>query len=177
MAAPSGSAPSPALPIAYAALRILIVVNWLVGAGIIGLLAVMPHKQWILTALKLSSSPDADLVIMGLRAVALLGLVGVGLNYFVLRRLLAIVQAVRAGEPFAAANAQHLQAIAWALLFLQVLSIIVGAIAKAISSPAHPIHLDAGVSLPGWLAVVLTFVLARVFAEGALMREDLEGTV
>jgi hypothetical protein len=26
-------------------------------------------------------------------------------------------------------------------------------------------------------ALVLTFVLARVFAEGALMREDLKGTV
>ena len=29
----------------------------------------------------------------------------------------------------------------------------------------------------GWLAVIMTFVLARVFAEGTLMREDLEGTV
>jgi hypothetical protein len=26
----------------------------------------------------------------------------------------------------------------------------------------------------GWVAVVLLFVLARVFEEGALMREDLE---
>jgi hypothetical protein len=32
-------------------------------------------------------------------------------------------------------------------------------------------------SINGWLAVLLTFLLARVFAEGALMREDLEGTV
>ena len=29
----------------------------------------------------------------------------------------------------------------------------------------------------GWLAIILTFVLARVFAEGTLMRADLEGTV
>ena len=28
-----------------------------------------------------------------------------------------------------------------------------------------------------WLAVLLTFVLARVFAEGARMRDDLQGTV
>jgi len=168
---------SAALPIANAALRILIVVNWLVGAGIIGLLAVAPHRQWILTALKLSPSPDADLAIMGLRAIALFGLAGVALNYFVLKRLLAIVETVRAGDPFVAANARHLQAIAWALLVLQVFSIVVGAIAKVISTPAHPVHLDAGFSVPGWLAVILTFVLARVFAEGALMREDLEGTV
>ena len=54
---------------------------------------------------------------------------------------------------------------------------VIGAIGKAVSTPAHPIHLNAGFSVGGWLAVILTFVLARVFAEGALMREDLEGTV
>jgi hypothetical protein len=70
-----------------------------------------------------------------------------------------------------------LQAIAWALLALQLLSLVIGGIAKAVSTPAHPLHLDAGFSINGWLAVLLTFLLARVFAEGALMREDLEGTV
>ena len=39
------------------------------------------------------------------------------------------------------------------------------------------LDLDAGFSINGWLAVLLTFLLARVFAEGTLMREDLEGTV
>ena len=38
-------------------------------------------------------------------------------------------------------------------------------------------NLDAGFSINGWLAVLLTFVLARVFAVGTVMREDLEGTV
>jgi len=70
-----------------------------------------------------------------------------------------------------------LQAIAWALLAMQLLSLVVGAIAKTISSPAHPVHFDAGFSINGWLAVLLTFLLARVFAEGAVMRQDLEGTV
>jgi hypothetical protein len=60
---------------------------------------------------------------------------------------------------------------------LQVLSLAIAAIAKVISTPEHPFHLDAGFSVPGWLAVILTFVLARVFAEGALMRKDLEGTI
>jgi len=70
-----------------------------------------------------------------------------------------------------------LQAIAWTLLALQLLSIIIGSIGKAISTPAHPLHLDAGFSLSAWLAVFLIFVLARVFAVGTRMREDLEGTV
>ena len=147
------------------------------GAAILALLVVMPNEQWIMRAFKLSPSPDAERVVMGLRAIAVLGLVAIPLNYVVLKRLLAIVETVRAGDPFVAANAVRLQAIAWALLALQLLSIVIGAIAKAVSTPAHPLHLDAGFSINGWLAVLLTFLLARVFAEGALMREDLEGTV
>jgi len=168
---------SPALPIAYVVLRILIVMNWLMGAAILALLVVMPNEQWIMSAFKLAPSPDADRVVMGLRAVAVLGLVTIPLNYTVLKRLLAIVGTVRAADPFVATNAHRLRAIAWTLLALQLLSLVIGAIGKAISTPAHPVHLDAGFSINGWLAVLLTFLLARVFAEGTHMREDLEGTV
>ena len=84
---------------------------------------------------------------------------------------------MRRGDAFVTANAYRLHAIAWVLLALQLLSVTIGAIGKAISTPAHPLHLDAGFSPSGWLAVILTFVLARVFAEGTLLREDLEGTV
>ena len=70
-----------------------------------------------------------------------------------------------------------MQAIAWSLLALQLLSLVIGAIARTISTPAHPIDVDAGFSINGWLAVLLTFLLARVFAEGTRMRDDLEGTV
>ena len=168
---------SAALPIAYVVLRILIVVNWLMGAAILALLVVMPNERWIMAAFKLSPSLEAERLVMGLRAIAVLGLVTIPLNYALLKRLVAIVETVRAGHPFVAANASRLQAIAWVLLALQLLSIVIGAIAKAISTPAHPVHLDAGFSINGWLAVLFTFVLARVFAEGTVMREDLEGTV
>ena len=173
----SRPASSSALPIAYVALRILIVLNWVMGAAIVALLVVMPNEQWIMAAFKLSPSPEAERLVMGLRAVAVLGLATIPLNYGVLKRLLAIVETVRAGDPFVAANATRLRAVAWALLALQLLSIVIGAIGKAVSSPAHPVDLDAGFSIHGWLAVLLTFLLARVFAEGALMRDDLEGTV
>jgi hypothetical protein len=167
---------SAALPIAYLVLRILIVVNWLMGAAILALLVVLPNEQWIMSAFKLSPSPEAERLVMGLRAIAVLGLAVIPLNYAVLKRLLAIVETVRGGDPFVAANASRLQAIAWSLLALQLFSLVIGAIGKAVSTPAHPVHLAAGFSINGWLAV-LTFLLARVFAEGTLMREDLEGTV
>jgi hypothetical protein len=130
-----------------------------------------------MSAFKLSPSPDTERLIMALRAIATLGLVAVPLNYIVLERLLAIVATVRLGTPFVAVNAQRLQTIAWALLALQVFSIIIGAIARSVSTPAHPVHLDAGFSINGWLAVLLTFLLAQVFAYGTHMREDLEGVV
>ncbi|HEX8062183.1 MAG TPA: DUF2975 domain-containing protein [Allosphingosinicella sp.] len=168
---------SAALPIAYVVLRILIVLNWLFGAAILALLLLLPNERWIMSAFELTPSPDTDRLILALRIVAMLGLAAIPINHLVLRRLLAMVETVRSGDAFIAANAARLQAIAWALLALQLLSMVIGAIGKAVSTPAHPIHLDAGFSINGWLAVLLTFVLARVFAEGASMRDDLEGTV
>jgi Protein of unknown function (DUF2975) len=168
---------SAALPIAYVVLRILIVVNWLSAVLIVALLVVMPNEQWIMSALKLSPSLEADRVIFALQGIAVLGLVAIPLNYVVLKRLLAIVDTVRAGDPFVAANASRLQVIAWVLLALNVLSIVIGAIAKTVSTPEHPVNINAGFSINGWLAVLFTFLLARVFAEGTRMREDLEGTV
>jgi hypothetical protein len=106
-----------------------------------------------------------------------MGLATIPLNYAILKRLLQIVETVRAGDPFVAANASRLRAIAWALLALQLRGLVIGAIVKAVSTPAHPLHINAGFSISGWLAVLLTFLLARVFAEGTLMREELEGTV
>src|SRR5215213_5010062 len=168
---------SAALPITHVLLRILVIVNWVGGAAILALLVVSPNERWIMSAFKLSPSPDAERLVMGLRAVAVLGLATIPLNYVILKRLLAIVKTVREGDPFVAVNASRLHAIAWMLLALQIFSIVIGAIGKAVSTPAHPLHLDGGFSINGWIVVLLTFLLARVLAEGARMREDLEGTV
>jgi DUF2975 family protein len=168
---------SAALPIAYVLLRILIVLNWLLGAAILVLLFVVPNEQWIMKSFELAPSPDATRLVWGLRAVAAIGLVTIPINHLVLKRLVAMVETVRAGDPFVPANAQRLQAIAWALVALQMLGLVIWLIGDSISSPAHPVDLDTSFSVNGWLAVLLTFVLARVFAEGAQMRDDLEGTV
>ena len=106
---------SAALPIAYVVLRLLIVCNWLMGAAILALLVVIPNEQWIMAAFKLSPSPEAERLVMGLRAIAVVGLAVIPLNYVVLKRLLAIVETVRAGDPFVAINADRLQTIAWTL--------------------------------------------------------------
>ena len=168
---------SAAVQIAYIVLRILIVVNLLGGAAILALLVVMPNREWIMSSFDLSPSAEAERLVMGLRAIAMLGLVTIPFNHVVLKRLLAIVKTVHDGDPFVAANASRLQAIAWAMLVVNVISIVIGAIADNLSTPAHPLNLDAGFSVNGWLAVLLTFLLAHVFAQGSQMRKDLKGTV
>lgn len=174
---PQARSSSVALPIAHSALRIVIILNWLGGVAILALLIAAPNREWIMSTFKLAPSAEADRIIMALRVIAAIGLATILLNYVALTRLRAIVETVREGDPFVAANAARLQAIARVLLALQVMSIVIDTIAKSVSSPAYPISLDAGFSINGWLAVLLTFLLARVFAEGTRMRADLAGTV
>ena len=170
--------PPLALPIAHGALRFLIALNALFGAGILALLTTtFINGPWTIRALGVSGFGDAGTVMTGMRAISALGLVSIPLVHAMLTRLLAIVVTVRAGDPFVPGNAQRLQGIAWVLLALQLLSVAIAGIARAISTAAHPFHVDAGFSVTGWLAVILIFILARVFAEGTVMREDLEGTV
>lgn len=168
---------SAALPLAHTVLRILVVVNWMAGVLILVLLFGMPVSEWIRKAIGIAPGPEADKIIVGLVSIAAIGLLSIPLNYMILKRLIAMVETVRDGDPFVAANAQRLEVIARLLLVLQVLGMIIGAIGKAITTPERPINIDAGFSVNGWLAVLLTFLLARVFAAGTVMRDDLEGTV
>jgi hypothetical protein len=109
----------------------------------------------------------------GLRVIVVIGVVGAVIVHTILRRLLAIVDTVRAGDPFNLENARRLDAIAWSVLALEVLRFVVAAIASAVWEPGR---VD-GFSIASWFAVLLLFVLSGVFAHGARMRADLEGTV
>ena len=166
-----------ALTVSRIVLRLLVVLNWIYGAVILAILVgLFVAAPWTLMALGFGPAGETGALVPGIAAIAALGLVGVPLNLIVLTRLLAMVATVRAGDPFVAENAARLQAIAWAVLGQQLLQLAVGLIARTVSTPAHPLHISA-FSTGGWLAVLLLFVLARVFAEGARMRDDLEGTV
>src|SRR3954453_19211561 len=101
-----------ALAASNVALRILIILNWVSGAIIVALLILSFTLGWP----RYAPSPENDRLIMGMRMVALLGLASIPLHYVLLRRLLDIVESVRAGDPFVGLNAARLQAIAWTLL-------------------------------------------------------------
>lgn len=171
------SASPAALTVSQIVLRVLIILNWIYGAIVFAILVGMfTAEQWTMTALGFAPSAQSGPLIQAMRIIPALGLVGVPLNLIVLSRLLAMVNTVREGDPFVAQNGARLQTIAWAVLGQQLLQLVVGTIARSVSTPAHPLHISP-FSAGGWLAVVLLFVLARVFAEGTRMRDELEGTV
>lgn len=109
----------------------------------------------------------------GLRVVVLLGLVGAGVLHVVLRRLIAIVDTVLAGDPFIEANARRLEVIAWCVAGLEALRLVIVQVMQAAFPPAKL----AGFAIAPWMAVLLLFVLVSVFRHGTRLRADLDGTV
>ena len=156
--------------------RALIVLNVVVAIGIFVLfVASLVAREALFTALG-ADVTNVRLVYAG-RLIMMIGIGSAPLTHILLTRLLAMVETVRRGDPFVVGNAARLQTAAWALLGLELLHLAVGAIAAVASSESQPLDLDWNFSMTGWLAVLLLFVLARVFDHGARMRADLEGTV
>jgi hypothetical protein len=171
--------PNPdALPVTRRVLKIVIVLNQLMGVGILALLvASLVAGDLTMRALGVGPADRNPGLVLGMRAVMVLGIAAVPVAHVVLARLLAIVGTVADGDPFVAENAARLKKIAWAVLGLELLHLAVGAVAAAVSTREAPFDLDWSFSVTRWLAVLLLFVLARVFEQGSLMREDLAGTV
>ena len=163
-----------ALAVAQPVIKGLIVLNALYAVALTVLLGFSFFIEgWPQRPLGFDLVNAHPLLGLGLRAIVVVGLVGAAIVHTVLRRLLAIVDTVRVGDPFILENARRLNAIAWSVAALEGLRLIVAAIAAAVWEAGK---IDA-FSFAPWLAVLLLFVLAGVFASGARMRADLEGTV
>jgi len=164
-----------ALSVSHKVLRILVTLNWLFGAAILALLIwTFIAGPWVARALGVDLNPRA---LVGMRLIMVVGIAAAPVTNLFFSRLLSIVQTVREGDPFVATNASRLQTIAWAVLALELSRFIIVGIANSVSTAARPIHIDLNLSVTPWLAVLLLFVLARVFEQGAHMREELEATV
>ena len=166
-----------ALSASGALLRVLVPLNIVFGVLIFALLVVTFVSPPLMAAVAGERPGASPMLIPGLRLLAVIGLCAIPLAHVLYTRLLAIVRSVRAANPFVPENAVRLQTIAWALLGLQLLHLAAGAVAWLASSKTAPVDIDWNFSVTGWLAVLLVFVLARVFDHGTKLREDLEGTV
>jgi len=152
--------------------------NWGFGAGfIVALLMSFVFRDPLAAQLasKYHGRNVAETITI-LRVMALLSIPVALALHQIFTRLHAIVGTVRAGDPFVVANAARLQRIGWALLTLQLLDFAVGGIVAILDQ----LGVDHGTWTPGligWIAVLMIFVLARVFRAGAAMRDDLAMTV
>jgi hypothetical protein len=114
---------------------------------------------------------DPSWLMPTLRIWVVLALVMVTAVHVSLSRLLAVVETVRSGDPFVPENAARLNTIAWCVLINELLRLTFGILAATMNAAGSNIEWEF--SATGWLAVVLLFVLARVFEEGTAMRDDL----
>lgn len=167
-----------ALSLSRRVLRGLVVANVIYGLGILGMLvASFVSEGPFFTAIGVKQAEGMDRMVRGMRWIMVLGVAAVPIGQIILARLLAIVDTVRAGEPFVVQNAARLKTIAWCVLGLEGLHLVIGAVAASSASSLQPLDIDWNFSVTRWIAVLLLFVLARVFDQGARMRADLEGTV
>jgi hypothetical protein len=166
-----------ALALSRKVIRALTVLNIALGLGIISMLIlsfVVP--EFLFRALRVPSTRDPAMVMMGMRTIMVFGILSIPLAHLILTRLRAIVETVEPG-PFIAANADRLRTMGWALLGLEALHFGVGLSSKALAFAGVATGTGWSFSATRWLAVLMLFVLARVFEQGTRMREDLEGTV
>jgi hypothetical protein len=158
-------------------LSALVLLNGFYGLGIFSLLvASLIAAEPVLRALGIEAELTAALI-RGMRMIMVVGIISAPIAHLILTRLLDIVDTVRAGDPFVVGNAGRLQMIAWCVLGLELLHLAVGAIAARVASSGQPLDIGWSFSFTPWIAVLLLFVLARVFDQGARMRADLEGTI
>lgn len=126
----------------------------------------------------LHEAPKADIrsEMIGMRWLMVIGVAMAIATGVLLAALTRILASARAGDPFAFANAGRLRIIGWALLALQLLDLPAALLARffpSLGTAAPEITFSPG----GWVAVLMVFVLSRVFATGSAMKDDLEGTV
>ncbi|NQD37765.1 DUF2975 domain-containing protein [Permianibacter sp. IMCC34836] len=171
--------PSNALALSRLAIRGLIGLNALYAAAIgLLLVATLAYPKFLFDALIGLDGGEHWQVRATLRGVVVLGLAGAYAIHRVLRELQAIVETVRSGDPFIVGNAQRLQRIAWWVLAGEGLRVgVAGLVWSAAQFVPSINNIDVGFSFAPWLAVLLLFVLARVFDHGAHLRADLDGTV
>lgn len=167
-----------ALGVSRLLLRILRAFNVVMGVGLV--LAV--PASFLFEPLFLdffSKQPpriDPAWLVPALRLWFLLALPMAAAVHVLLSRLLAMVDTVRSGDPFVPENAARLKTIAWCVLAIQLLHLAFGVMAATVNAAGSNVEWTFS-GMTGWVAVLLLFVLARVFEEGTRMREDLETMV
>lgn len=155
-------------------LRVLNWLNWGVGVLILAALLFIGFDAPNLTA-RINDVPvDPEELMTFARWMIPAILLIVPLVHIILGRLIAMIDSVPAGTALSSVNAERLRQIAWALIGINVIDLSIS-FAALVALPDEHNNFVFGVT--GWVAALMLFILARIFREGAAMREELEGTV
>jgi hypothetical protein len=166
------------LSLSRTVLRVLIKLNVVLGILIFALLfATSVAGGPVMRALGVIPTPDSGRLIFGMRGIMVIGILATPVLHIIYTRLLAIVETVKAGDPFIGENAARLQTIAWAIVGLEVMHVGVVLLANGVWLGTQKVNIGGKFSVTPWLTILLLFVLARVFDQGARMRDELAGTV
>jgi hypothetical protein len=99
-----------------------------------------------------------------------------GVLLIILFRLRQVFATLILGDPFRPENVGRLRIVGLALIALQMAGYVVR-LALVWAIPEQSEHLDFTINLSGWFAILVVFVLAEVFREGARLRRDAELTI
>jgi hypothetical protein len=144
-------------------------------AFVIATPAVLIMNETIMDTLARNGGPPETIWAV-ISVIALSGIVA-ALGFFFFRDLYRIVASVEGGNPFVPINARRLQAMGWISVAVHVLGIPLSMTTKWLDQIFNRPHGAFEFSYFGLLLALVLFVLARVFREGARLREEVDGTV
>lgn len=107
--------------------------------------------------------------------------IGVGAMMIVVDRLRRVFATLAAGDPFVPENAEHLRVIWITIAILELLriaaSVVAGFLIRVFDGESDGLSVRFNVEFSVWFAVLVIFVLAEVFREGARMRQEQQLTI
>jgi hypothetical protein len=142
------------------------------------------HVIWVIRQAYPTLQQEGLLVpfILGMTFITVaLGMVARFLIY-----LLAIIDSVARGEAFTLHNAQRIRGMAWISLLGMPIGFLIGGALGRVVELVGPRDAEAGIRFETFnggfsatqiLMTLLLFVLARLFAQAATMKDEIEGAV
>jgi hypothetical protein len=117
--------------------------------------------------------PGMGVLLLNERATFLAAFVATLSTWWILNRLRRMFLAVNHGDAFERANVGRLQGVGLGLIGVQISAAILAfTVPKGIIA-----DLDYQLDLGAWLGILIVFMLAEVFRQGAAMRDDQQMTV
>ena len=165
-------------------LDVVYFVAWVFLAGcVIGLLAAIVLIPLLPPTANISVNGESDPEIVrrfvrgpGIPLLICAGIAYVGAFVIIVGRLRQIFATLTRGDPFQPFNVQRLRVIGMTLVAIEVMNLFIpGQLRRLV--PGDLETAQRGLSLTGIFSILVVFVLAEVFREGARLRREAELTI